>query len=215
MSQSVYFTKSLAGANSAGIAASQTPSGAGNLTLTASPVVLDTPRQVLLTFAADETGHTFTITGYPSITASNTPISETIAGTAGTVASTRMYGQVTSIAISDAAAGAITAGTNGVGASHWVSSNYQLADANWSIGCVVAGTVNFTIQYTYDDFWSVPFGQSQGSVPTAWNDPILASVTASGETTFGNPITGWRLLINSGTGSVAVRAVEAGIAEGA
>lgn len=212
MSQPVYFTKSLAAAVDDGIAASQTPSGAGPLTLTASPIVLDTPRQVILTFAGDETGHSFVIAGYPSTTASNTPISETIAGTtAGTVASTRMYGQVTSITISAAATDAITAGTNGVGASPWISSNYQLTDANWSIGCTVTGTVNYSILYTYSDFWSLPFGTTEPAVPVAWTDSVINAATTSKDTILTGPITGWALQINSGTGSVAVAAVQSGI----
>lgn len=213
MGTPIYFTKTLAAANDAIVAASQTPSGAGDLTLVGSGTVsLDTPRQVILTFAANETGHSFVIYGNQNTDGTGNAISETIAGTtAGIVASTRMYGQVTRISISAAATGALKAGTNGVGASPWVSSNYQISPANWSIGCTVTGTVNYTLQYTYGDFWTVTAGTTQGAVPTAISDAVLVSKTATADTVIGFPITGWRLLVNSGTGSVAVAAVQAGI----
>lgn len=212
MSAPVSFTKTLAAADDDIIALSQTPLAAGNLTLIGGGTVsLDTPRKVILTFAADESGHSFVVYGTQGAAGAGNPISETIAGTtAGVVASTRMYGSVTRISISAAATGAIKAGTNGVGASQWQLFNFQLPDALLSIGAVVTGTVNYSIQYTYDNFWAVPVGATQGIDPIAFTDPVLDGATATGQTSFTQPITGWRLLINSGTGSVAIRAVQAG-----
>lgn len=212
MGTPIYFTKALTAASDNAIATSQTLSGAGNLTLTSSTVSLDTPRQVILTFANDETGHNFTIYGNQRTDGSGNAISETIAGsTAGVVASTKMYGQVTQIAVDAATTGAVKAGTNTVGQSHWVSSNYQIAPSQWSISCTVTGTVNYSLLYTYGDFWSLPVGSTQASVPVSLTDPTINGATTSKDTTFNDPITGWSILINSGTGSVAVSAVQAGI----
>lgn len=213
MSYPISLTKTLAAADSAIIAANQTLAGAGDMALVGGGIVtLDTGRQVLLTFAADETGHNFTIYGYESTSGSSAPISEVIAGTtAGTVVSTRMYGQITRIAVSAANTGNVKAGTNGVGATPWLAMNYQYAPFVLSIAAIVTGTVNYTIQYTYDDPFMVVPGTTQGIVPTAFSDPILAAATATGETTFNNPITGMRLLINSGSGSITLRAIQAGI----
>lgn len=205
----VNFTKTLAAANANAIAAPQTPGGAGDLTLTATPVVLDTERQVLFTFSGDDSADTFVLYG---TTAGGNAIQETIVGGTGTVVSTRMYKTVTRISISAAAAFQLTVGTNGVGASSWQLANYQISPANLSIGCVVTGTVNYTLQYTYDDFWSVPLGQSQGNTPVAYADAAITAATATKDTAINDPISGWRLLINSGTGSVTVSAIQAGIA---
>lgn len=211
MGTPIYITKILTAADDDIIAASQTPAGAGNLTLITSTVTLDTPRQVILTFAGNETGHSFVVYGTQNIDGTG-PIHETIAGTtAGIVTSTRMYGTVTRISISAAATGAIKAGTNGVGATPWISTNYQVAPFELAIGCVVTGTVNYTIQFTYDDYWSVVPNTGQGTEPVAFSDLILASQTATGETSRNIPVTGWRLLINSGDGAVAVKAVQSDI----
>ncbi len=207
-----YLTKSLIAANDAVIAASQTPGAAGDLTLVSSPVVLDTGRQVILTFAANETGHNFTIYGYENTDGTGALISEVIAGTtAGVVTSTRMYGRVTRIAISAAATGAVKAGTNTVGATPWLNADYQIKPFELDVAVVVTGTVNYSVQYTYDDFSTVVPNTGQGAVPTAFTDQILSGVTANGETTFNFPITGFRVLINSGTGSLAIKSIQAGI----
>lgn len=214
MGTPIYYSKHLAAANDAIIAANQTLVGASNLALVGGgTVVLDTSRQVVLTFAADETGHNFTIYGSASINAgTGAPISEVIAGTtAGTVVSTLMYGTITRIAVSAATTGNVKAGTNGVGATFWKSMNYQVSPFSLAIACVVTGTINYSIQYTYDDFWTVTPNTGQGVNPTAFTDPILSAVTASGETTINNPVTGVRLLINSGTGTVAVKMIQADI----
>jgi hypothetical protein len=209
--QPITFTKALTGANDAAIAANQTLGAAGNMTLTASPVVLDTLRQVVLTFAADETGHNFTLYGTDGETSGT--ISETIAGTtAGTATSVRMYKTISRIAVDAATTGNVKAGTNGVGATRWFTSNSQIAPSAWSFACVLSGTANFTVQVTYDDFWSIPAGQSQGNVPTAWDVSSLANKSATAAATVTDVISGWRLLINSGTGTVTMSAIQAGIA---
>lgn len=106
----------------AGIAASQTPGAAGNLTLTAGTgttsvtrpdgtvvVQLDTPRCVTVTAAGANTA-TFTIYGYDQY---GQAMSQTIAApSTSTVATTKAFFQVSRIAISGAAGSAITAGFN-------------------------------------------------------------------------------------------------------
>lgn len=213
-------TKQLTAADDDNIAASQTPGAAGNLTLNGaaaagSPAVavLDTARQVLLTFAADESGHTFTVYGYDAPVGGN-PIQETIAGTtAGTVATSREFGAVTRVSISAAATGAIKVGTNSVGSTPWFLVDWNLDPSNLTIAVDVVGSVNYTVQYTYDDI----MGQTNGAnwvdgYPTKiWPDPILAAASADGETTYDNPVTAWRVQINSGTGSLRIAGIQAGV----
>lgn len=105
---------------------SQTPAGAGNLTLngtlcssvpTGSAVAyLGSMQRVYFTCAANESGVTFTISGY-GYGPSGGPfaITETLTGSnASIVASQNTYYAINSIAISGAATGAITVGRAGV-----------------------------------------------------------------------------------------------------
>jgi hypothetical protein len=68
---------------------------------------------------------------------------------------------------------------------------------------VVTGTVNYTVQHTYD---------SPAGFTTWFNDATLASKTANGETNITFPISGLQLVVNSGTGTATMTVVQAGIA---
>lgn len=90
------------------VAASQTPGGAGNLTLTSSPVIFDFARYVNITGANDESGVTFTITGLDKGGESQT---EVISGpNNGTVVTLNPFLRVTQIAVDGATTGAIEVG---------------------------------------------------------------------------------------------------------
>lgn len=216
----IRITKALTSADDDNVCASQTPLAAGNLTINGvaaagSPAIatLDTTRQILLTFAADETGHTITVYGYDKPSGGN-PIYEAVAGTTpGTVATTKEFGQVTRVAISAAATGAIKVGTNGVGSTQWFLVDWNLDPSNLTIAVDVVGTVNYTVQYTYDDIMGEYSGGNwTDSYPTKiWDDSILVSSTTDGETTFDNPIVAWRVKINSGTGSARIVGIQAGV----
>lgn len=208
--QPAYVSKSLVAASANNIALSQTPGAAGNFILNGSTVVngvavLDTARQVLLTFAASEVGHNFTLFG---TNASGTPISEVIAGTGiGTVASTLNYKTITRIAISAAATGAITVGTNTVGASDWRNLNLGVSPFNVGLAVVITGTVNFTVNYTYED----P-GAPVGTVPVAFAITALSAKAANTDGGLLNiPVAAVQLVINSGTGTATLIIDQAGI----
>ena len=94
------------------VAASQTPSGAGNLTLTSTAVPLNPERYVYITTAADETARTFTVYGTDR---NGTSVVEAIAGVdTETVSSTKKFAVVTRIAVDAATAGAVTVGSYSV-----------------------------------------------------------------------------------------------------
>ena len=103
----------------------------------------------------------------------------------------------------------------GAGSTRWVSVSTHMTPMNLSIAATVTGTVDFTVEYTYDDYWT---WDNPGAAvltsrtPTVWPDTVLVGATASGETTFNNPITAWRLTVNSGSGTVAGVGIQAGIA---
>ncbi len=220
MPRPVRITKALASASATAVAASQTPLAAGNLTLngvsaTGSPayVVLDTARQILFTFAADESSRTFTIYGFDK-PEGGAQIQESVAGAAATAVSTLGFGRITRISVDAATAGALTVGTNGVGWIPWQLVDWNLDPTNLTISVDVVGTVNYTVQYTMDDILGAYDGQGNwaNSYPTKiWDDPVLASKTTDGVATYNNPINAWRVQINSGTGSLRIVGIQAGV----
>lgn len=218
MALNVVVTKSLTAASDNCIAANQTLSGAGNFNLNGSAVsggvaTLDTGRRVLLTFAGDETGHNFTI--YGTLQSTGAAISEVVAGTtAGTVATVQDFKTVTQATSDSATTGNVKIGTNGVGSSPWNVVNYNISPVNLSFGGVVTGTVNFTVEYTYDNPQNqvqINFPPNVVKVPTAWALSAMTSKAANTDGTINDPIFAWRVTVNSGTGSVTVTGVQAGI----
>lgn len=69
---------------------------------------------------------------------------------------------------------------------------------NVGIGVVVTSTINFTVQYSHDDWGSL----------TTWHDiSALASKTANTSSNLTVPATAVRLTVNSVTGGTAVMTV--------
>jgi hypothetical protein len=196
----------LAAASANAICLSQTPAGAGALTLNGALVsggvaIMDNPRRVLITAAGNESAKTFTIVG---TNYANAPVSETVTGpNVGTAQSVLDYKTVTSITISAAAAGAITVGTSGVGGSKWVVFD-AFAPSAISLQCNVTGTVNYTVQTTLND----PYDPITPVAPAnvVWvnsSDTNVVSATTTQQSNFLFSPVYARILINSGAGSVA------------
>lgn len=206
-------SKNLAAASSNNIALSQALGGAGNLTLNGSTVAagvatLDTQRRVIITSAGNDSGINWTVTGTDD---TGNSVSDTFAG--GNVAaaqSNRDFLTVSKIAGSGAAAGNVTAGTNGVGSSPWKSLSTQKTPANASVAVIVSGVaVNYTVEYTYDAYWNLPSGVT---LPGIFPVQTLSGQTINGEGTLPWPTAGVRLTINSGTGTARMTVTDAGIA---
>lgn len=90
-------------------AGSQSPGGAGNLTLQDPLGVPDMPRNVTITSGGDDRTATFTVTGTDERGDAQT---ETITGAnAGAATGTKYFASVSQIAISKASAGTVTAGS--------------------------------------------------------------------------------------------------------
>lgn len=216
MGQPVEIPVSFAAADADGISLSQTPAGAGNLTITgalASGGVATLcgeglERQVLITCAGADAGRTFTIYG---TNGSGGHISEAVAGSNGsTTASTTNFRTVTRVAVDAATAGAVTVGTNGVGASVWQTMNIHAQPANIVAAVVVSGTVDYTLQYTYDNP-NARDAQNAQVQPTPWDDEVLVAQTTTKQTAFSFPLYGIRLKVNSGTGTATLTLTQAGI----
>jgi hypothetical protein len=82
--------------------------------------------------------------------------------------------------------------------------NTNATPFNVGFGVVVSGTVNYTVQHTFDDP-SVGF--------TTWfPHPTIASQAANADGNYAFPVTGIRLTVNSGGGTATLKLVQAGIA---
>jgi hypothetical protein len=202
-----------------GIATAQTAAGAGALDIdgalaTDGVATLDEARRLLVTSSGDDTGITFRITGTNS---DGNPIQETLTGAdTAAVYTVQDFKTVSEVYASGATDGDVEVGTNDVGSSRWVVCNYQIAPANISMSVVVDGTVNYTIEYTYDNVNSNQntMGGANGNypaVPTVWAHSTLAAQTTSKDGFFAYPILAWRATLNSGSGSITATGVSAGI----
>lgn len=92
--------------------------------------------------------------------------------------------------------------------------NYEAQPVSLTIAVIVTGTVNYTVQHTYDDIMGLPDPSSWSPTtpdPTWIDDATLASKTATGETTYNDPILAWRVVLASGSGSLAIKAIQSAI----
>lgn len=189
-----------------GIAASQSTAGAGNLTINGAlasggVATLDAPRQVLITSAGNDSGITFTVYG---TTYGGHTVSETVTGgSTAAVATNTDFATVTRVYASGATAGNVIVGTNTKAGSSWVRLD-SWAFPQTAIQCNASGTVNYTVQVTMDDPNSptspVPVGE------VTWlntNDADAVTAISDVFTNFDWTPTWARILLNSGTGSVA------------
>ena len=91
----------------------------------------------------------------------------------------------------------------GTGSSSALVMNTNISPFNVGFGVVVTGTVNYTVQHTFDDP-AVGF--------TTWfSHPTIASQTANADGNYAFPVTGVKVLVNSGSGTATMNLVQAGI----
>lgn len=192
------------------IAAAQNVVAATTLTLTAGAASIAYPAQLNLVTSADYTGINFTVTGTGTTGQTQT---EVIAGpNTGSASSVLFYKSVTSI-VSDGGVGggAVSVGTTGVTSTRWVYFD------SWSTGttalqCNASGTVNYTVQSTLDDPNSPTNPVS--AVNCVWldsNDTAVVNASTSVQSNFAfTPVYG-RVLMNSGTGTVATTFAQTGV----
>lgn len=202
----------LATADDDNICLSQTPLGAGNLTIngaaaTAGVATLDVGRRVLITCAGNNSGVNFTIygTGLNGLSQS-----ETMTGPNTTTGYTSHdFVTVTRVAISGASTGAVKVGTNGVGSTTpWIVDQW-VNNPNIGLGTVVTGSVNYTLQFSMDNF--APLFDLNANTPTWYTVFGFDGITANAFGDLNQPCTMVRLTINSGTGSVTVNGLQSAL----
>lgn len=97
-----------------------------------------------------------------------------------------------------------TVSKTGTGSSSPVVINTNVTPVNIGFAAVVTGTVNYSIQFSYDDP-AVGF--------TTWfDDTTITSKTGNEDGSVNFPISAIKVLVNSGTGTVTLNVIQAGIA---
>ncbi len=196
-------------AATASVAALQTTAGAAALTLTASTVVVAGPNapqvQVTLTSGGNDSAINFTITGTDY---RGQVVSEVLAGpNTNTVTSVNSYATITSITTSGAVGTNVSAGNAQAGSSPVVVFNQYSDPFSVSLSLTFTGTANVTVQYTNDPIF---VGQSLDSL-NWFNDSSLTSQAANNMASLVAPVSAARAVFNSGSGTVAFTATQAGI----
>lgn len=204
MAARIEYTTTLSAAVTNGVCLSQTPAGAGALTIngslaTAGLATLDAgtvnhARQVLFTFAANESARTFIVSG--TVLEGGATVTESVTGTATTATTVNYFITVSSITVDAATAGALQVGTNGVGSSKWRVVDRHFAPETTIVCDIETGTATYGIQFTADDLFKSTV------IPLARDHATIVSQTGAADGNFGKPVMGMRTKISTGTGSV-------------
>jgi hypothetical protein len=96
----------------------------------------------------------------------------------------------------------------GAGASAVSPMNLNTSPFNVGFGVIVSGTVNYTVQHTFDDVFSPSFN---AGTATWFPHPTIAGQAASADGNYAFPVTAIRLLVNSGGGTATLVLLQAGI----
>lgn len=99
----------------------------------------------------------------------------------------------------------ITTSRTGAGSTTAIPMDHYISPFNVGFGVVVTGTVNYTIQHTFDDVFNTAV------TPTWFNHPVIASQTTNQDGNYAFPVTGIRLTVNSGSGTATATIVQAGM----
>jgi hypothetical protein len=96
-----------------------------------------------------------------------------------------------------------TVSRTGVGSSSSLVMNTNISPFNVGFGVIVTGTVNYTVQHTFDD--------PAAGFTTWFSHPTIASLAANADGNYAFPVTGIKLLVNSGAGTATLKLIQAGI----
>lgn len=202
-------SRTLAAAAVGAICANQTLGIPGNLlingTLASGGVAtMAAQQQIGITSGGNIATVVFTVTGTDD---QGRVISETITGVnTNTVNSVLNYRTITQIAASATIGSAITVDTIGAGASQEIPIDLYVNQINITLATEITGVVNYTIQSTFDDVFS-------GSGPFNWASVAgLLSQTTNQNVNGTQPFRAFRILTNSGQGTVKLIVIQAGLA---
>lgn len=179
-------TLTVSAASTNGVAASQTPSGAGDLTLASSTVTLpNTGQRPEIVTLANLSGRTFTFYGTEPVTGRTQSYSMT-----GPNATTKIAGvsfaTITRVAIDGAAGGALTVGWAAEADLGPCPMDLRMNPTDIAFGCIIdSGTPTYTARFTMDDIYADSYNPGTGKW---WNHPIVVSQTADNTGNYGKPV---------------------------
>ena len=93
----------------------------------------------------------------------------------------------------------------GTGSSSSIATDLYISPFNVGFGVVVSGTVNYTVQHTFDNPQTV-------ASPTWFDHPTVAAKTANQDGNYAFPVAAIRVTVNSGSGTATMTVIQAGIA---
>lgn len=99
---------------------------------------------------------------------------------------------------------AITISKTGTGSSALAPMDTYKTPFNIGIGVVVAGTVNYTIQHTFDDVFD------PAVTPVFFSHPTLAALAVNADGNYAFPVRAIKVLVNSGSGTATATIIQAG-----
>ena len=86
--------------------------------------------------------------------------------------------------------------------------NINTSPFNVGFGVTVTGTINYTVQHTFDNVWSSTFDPTTA---TWFDHPTIASQTANKDGNYAFPVAAIRIKGNSGGGTATLTLLQAGI----
>lgn len=101
--------------------------------------------------------------------------------------------------------------TTGVSVSAPAVFDFFRGSFQVGIGCIVTGTVTYTIQHTFDDIFNT------AAASCVWfnhDDAGLVAATANANGNFAFPITAARINQTAGSGTVVARFIQTGLRDG-
>lgn len=164
-----------------GIAQSQTPGAAGNLTINGAlasggVATIPQPAHVTIASAGNDSARTFTVTGTDRY---GNAITESITGpNATTVTGTKNFATVTQVAIDAAAAGAITVGNAASLESQWIVWDSNLPQHSGQVDLSASASMTWELQRTNADVFASGFDETDDAAATA--DATQTGKTADG-----------------------------------
>jgi len=83
----------------------------------------------------------------------------------------------------------------GTGSTAWIPLDYKQSPFNIGFGVTVTGTVNYTVEHTFDDVYDSTV------TPVAFSHSTAASQSTNQDGNYAFPIRAVRVTVNSGTGT--------------
>jgi len=85
--------------------------------------------------------------------------------------------------------------------------DHYISPMNVALSVRVTGTINYTVQYTFDDVFAAGYSPGAGN----WvNHPSLTTQTTTLDSNIAYPVTAIRIVGNSGSGTALLTIIQAG-----